>query len=162
MAHADITLLGDEAMQAFGATLAKAVPAPLIIYLRGDLGAGKTTLVRGVMRGLGYDGAVKSPTFTLMEPYELASRRVLHLDLYRMADPEELEYLGLRDYLSEPALFMIEWPEQGAGFLPAADLEIAITVQGTGRALRLAAFSEAGTRVLDELALPGTKINNIE
>lgn len=109
------------------------------LYLRGDLGTGKTTLVRGLLRGLGYQGAVRSPTYTLIEPYEAVEPRVMHLDLYRLADPEELDYLGLRDLLEHPGLILIEWPERGAGALPLADLELLIEHAGEGRRIRLRA-----------------------
>lgn len=135
----------DEAAQlAVGARLAAAVRSVRpegggVIHLRGDLGAGKTTLVRGVLRGLGHRGPVRSPTYTLVEPYDAVDPPVRHLDLYRLGDPEELEYLGLRDLLGERALLLIEWPERGAGALPAADLEVAIAHAGGGRRLVLRA-----------------------
>ena len=115
-----------------------------MIYLHGDLGTGKTTLARGILRGLGHQGPARSPTYTLIEPYEIGPRRAYHLDLYRLADPEELEYLGLRDFLSDEALWLVEWPERGAGLLPAADLSIAIDYLSQGRRLTLTARSEAG------------------
>ena len=120
-----------------------------IVYLRGDLGAGKTTLARGILRGLGYLDKVRSPTYSLVEPYNVAQGTVYHLDLYRLADPEELEWLGLRDLLSGPALLLVEWPQRGAGQLPAADLEIEIVPCGDGREAYLVAGSERGQQILD-------------
>jgi tRNA threonylcarbamoyladenosine biosynthesis protein TsaE len=112
-----------------------------IVYLRGDLGTGKTTLVRGLLRGLGYQGAVRSPTYTLIEPYDEVDPPVVHLDLYRLSDPEELEYLGLRDLLDRPGLILVEWPERGAGALPNAHLELLMEHAGDRRRVGLNACS---------------------
>ncbi|HSO82134.1 tRNA (adenosine(37)-N6)-threonylcarbamoyltransferase complex ATPase subunit type 1 TsaE [Thiocapsa sp.] len=141
-----------EAQLAFGARLAALLPPRLIVYLEGDLGTGKTTLTRGVLAGLGHRGAARSPTYTLLEPYELADRRINHLDLYRLGDPQELEYLGLRDLLAEDAVWMVEWPERGLGMLPLPDLVIAIEYAANGRHLRLSARTPAGEAVLGVLA----------
>ncbi|MGB5834822.1 MAG: tRNA (adenosine(37)-N6)-threonylcarbamoyltransferase complex ATPase subunit type 1 TsaE [Thiohalocapsa sp.] len=108
-----------------------------VVFLHGDLGAGKTTLVRGLLRELGHEGPVRSPTYTLIEPYETAGQLIYHLDLYRLGDPEEVEFLGLRDLLDGEGLLLVEWPERGAGVLPEADLIIQIDHAPPGRRLRL-------------------------
>ena len=130
--------IADEAaMLALGATLARRFATGGLITLHGDLGAGKTTLVRGLLRELGHTGVVKSPTYTLVEPYTLASGEVFHFDLYRLADPEELEYMGIRDYLRPDALCLVEWPEKAGATLPVADLQVFIYHAGTSRHVEL-------------------------
>jgi tRNA threonylcarbamoyladenosine biosynthesis protein TsaE len=124
-----------------------------VIYLRGELGAGKTALARGILRGLGHRGAVRSPTYTLIEPYDALRPRVFHLDLYRLGDPEELEYLGLRDLLTGDSLMLIEWPERGAGVLPPPDLELRIGHSAPGRRIVIAATPDWAA-VADVLAAP--------
>jgi tRNA threonylcarbamoyladenosine biosynthesis protein TsaE len=124
-----------EAMHVIGQQLARTAGRPGVVYLEGELGTGKTTLVRSLLRGLGYAGKVKSPTYTLVEPYSLGDLTVYHLDLYRLTDPEELEWLGIRDLDTAADLLVVEWPDHGAGLLPPADLVISIEYQGAGRLL---------------------------
>jgi tRNA threonylcarbamoyladenosine biosynthesis protein TsaE len=139
---------GPEQQEEVGTALAEACPRGCIIYLRGDLGAGKTTLVRGFLQGLGYVGAVKSPTYSIMEPYEIKGLSYCHLDLYRLAHSEELEYLGLRDLLEDGATLLVEWPERGRGELPLPDLDISIEYLPQGRILELEAETELGESLL--------------
>jgi len=118
-------LVGESATLEFAAKVAELCQPPLIIYLRGDLGCGKTTFARGFIKRLGHSGKVKSPTFTLVETYDLNQSRLYHFDLYRLNDPAELEYIGIRDLAGEPdVICLIEWPEKGGIALPAADLVI--------------------------------------
>jgi len=143
----------EAAMVAFGEALgdvlsALSCQAAAVIYLQGDLGAGKTTLCRGVLQAHGHSGAVKSPTYTLVEPYELPGTRVYHFDLYRLGDPEELEYMGIRDYFEPGNICLIEWPDRGRGILQAADLEVTISVLPEGRHLRLTPYTVQGEAVV--------------
>jgi tRNA threonylcarbamoyladenosine biosynthesis protein TsaE len=119
-----IPLETPEDTEKLGAALWQALPEKCLLFLHGELGAGKTTLVRGLLRAAGHQGAVKSPTYSLIEEYHLAGRRLFHFDLYRLKDPEELEWMGMTDYLNQAALCCIEWPEMGLGFLPEADIRI--------------------------------------
>lgn len=130
---AERAVAGPEAMLALGAELATAIGPPAVVALEGPLGAGKTTLVRGWLRALGHAGPVRSPTYTLLETYVLAGVRVHHLDLYRLADPEELEFIGVRDLAGEDALWLIEWPQHGGDRLPPVDHRIRIDYDGAGR-----------------------------
>ncbi|MCK5810741.1 MAG: tRNA (adenosine(37)-N6)-threonylcarbamoyltransferase complex ATPase subunit type 1 TsaE [Cocleimonas sp.] len=116
----------EQQMMQLGGKIADTFPQGGLVFLNGDLGTGKTTLVRGLLRHLGFEGTVKSPTYTLVEPYCINGRELYHFDLYRLADPEELEYMGVRDYLSSDALCLIEWPEKAQGFLPQEDLNVTL------------------------------------
>jgi len=158
-----VTVPGESLMLQFGGKIARAISTvhnlnsetavkqALLISLSGDLGAGKTTLSRGILNGLGHSGSVKSPTYTLVEPYELPLGRVCHFDFYRLIDPEELEYMGFRDYLAEACLCLIEWPERGQGFLPAADIEIGIIQTDEGRTLGFRAGGDLGYKIISQL-----------
>ncbi|MGM0526234.1 MAG: tRNA (adenosine(37)-N6)-threonylcarbamoyltransferase complex ATPase subunit type 1 TsaE [Pseudomonadota bacterium] len=144
--------LDDEAATlAFARRFAELITPPFVIYLKGELGAGKTAFCRGIIQSLGHQGAVKSPTYTLVEPYELKGWRIHHFDLYRLADAEELEYMGIRDYFAEDTLNFIEWPEKGAGWLPAADLQIEIVYLDNGREIHLHAQSSKAEQLLAQL-----------
>lgn len=147
----EIELETPESQMAFGEQLAVALRPPCVIFLEGDLGAGKTTLARGILRGLGYGGSVRSPTYTLIEPYALPDLELYHLDLYRLGDPEELEYLGLRDLLGRAAVWIIEWPERGVGCLPRPDWRIRLTPIETGRRLVLTTASPLGEAMLSDV-----------
>ncbi|MFT4768664.1 MAG: tRNA threonylcarbamoyladenosine biosynthesis protein TsaE [Glaciecola sp.] len=139
-----IELATEAEMVDFGRTLAAEMSPGTSLYLQGELGAGKTTLTRGVARGLGHEGAVKSPTYTLVEPYVDLQKPLYHFDLYRLGDPEELEYMGIRDYFDAEALVVVEWPERGGNFLPVPDLEIRLSVTATGRILQMTSHSDIG------------------
>ena len=141
----------EDAMVACGAQLAAAVSPGAVIHLRGELGMGKTTLSRGFIRSLGHRGAVKSPTYTLVEPYEFGELTVYHFDLYRLGDPEELEFMGIRDYFDGRSLCIVEWPERGEGVLPPADLVINIEREESGRRLVISAETAAGRAALERL-----------
>ena len=148
-------------MRALGARVAAAVLAadesgPLQVALRGDLGAGKTTLVGGLLAELGLDGPARSPTYSLVEPYRLAGRDVSHCDLYRLRDPDELEDLGLRDLMTARALLLVEWPDKAGGRLGPADLTLDFEYWDQGRQVRVGAGSEPGARVLALLLSPRT------
>ena len=138
-------------MLSFGARFAEQVTEGAIIYISGELGAGKTTLCRGILRGKGHQGKVKSPTYTLVEPYHLPSGPVYHFDLYRLADPSELEYMGYRDYLDGKAICLVEWPEKGSGWLPEPDIHIRITAGKRGRTLECYGKSELGVNIISDL-----------
>lgn len=143
------TLLQSEAQTiAFAHRLARLLHGGMVIYLQGDLGTGKTTFCRGVIQALGHNGHVKSPTYTLVEPYDLPGLQVYHFDLYRLHDAEELEFMGIRDYFSAQSLCLIEWPERGAGILPAADLTICLQHVITERSLQLTAHSAQAETLL--------------
>jgi tRNA threonylcarbamoyladenosine biosynthesis protein TsaE len=143
----------EAAMEDFGAQIAAVSPPGVILFLTGELGAGKTTLARGFLRGLGYLGPVKSPTYTLVEPYELGAARVYHLDLYRLSDPEELEFMGIRDYFDDVSTCLIEWPERAACQLPAPDLRLEILYSKSGRRVVMTGVTLTGRHVMERLGV---------
>ncbi len=149
-----LDLANEAATLGFASKLAEVIVPNLTIYLHGDLGAGKTTLTRGVLQALGYEGRVKSPTYTLVESYDIQSKvfsnfTLYHFDLYRFNDDEEWDNAGFRDYFNAQSVCIIEWPEKAQQVLPAADLDVYLTMQGSGRSLRIVANSVLGTQCLE-------------
>ena len=138
--------------EAVGGRLARAIPSghplALQVQLHGDLGAGKTTLARGFLRALGYSEVVRSPTYTLVEIYDFGALTVVHADLYRLQDPDEFEALGLRDLSTAGHVWLIEWPERGGRWLPAADLHITLAAEPSGQTVELRAATAAGSQWL--------------
>lgn len=153
MAH-DITLnlINETATLAAGESFSQAVESGLTIYLHGDLGAGKTTFVRGFLHGLGHVGKVKSPTYTLVEPYVIADFNIYHFDLYRFVDEEEWESAGFREYFNLDSVCFVEWPEKAGNLLPTPDINIYLLPNNEGRVLQLTAHSDLGKRVLQKNA----------
>ncbi len=140
-------------MRDFGARLIAACDRGGVITLSGELGTGKTTLVRGALQSRGVDSGVRSPTYTLVEYYPFDDFSVAHFDLYRLGDAEELEYLGYRDYLNAQTLCLIEWPQRAAGYLNAVDIAVELDYDPEGRSLTLTAGSDWGREVLSRLDL---------
>jgi tRNA threonylcarbamoyladenosine biosynthesis protein TsaE len=147
----DIKLPDPAATEALGRALAPGAAPGRVVHLRGDLGAGKTTLARGLLRGLGHAGRVKSPTYTLVEPYELSSLHFYHFDFYRLKNKEEWEEAGFREYFNAQSLCVVEWPERAKGLLPLPDLEVTLAFEGEARRAQVAAHTEAGKAWLSSL-----------
>jgi tRNA threonylcarbamoyladenosine biosynthesis protein TsaE len=146
------TLPDEQATLALGAALAQALEPGLVVYLRGELGAGKTTLARGLLRALGHAGAVKSPTYTLVEVYEVSRLHLHHFDFYRFQDPREWIDAGFRESFDGRTVSLIEWPERAAGQLPPADLEVVLELLPVGRNAALSSSSPAGEKCLARVA----------
>jgi len=157
MQHFTVHLRDEAATSALGAALSRVLAPGLVIYLHGDLGAGKTALTRALLHAAGHTGKVKSPTYTLCEPYQirLAGRvvQVIHFDLYRMSSPEEFLDAGFREDFNQDTICIVEWPEKGAPVLPAPDLDVLLQVCGEGRTVELKALSALGSSCLDRLPL---------
>ncbi len=155
MQHFQTYLHDEEGTAALGAAMARALAPGLTLYLHGDLGAGKTALTRAMLHAAGYAGHVKSPTYTLAEPYRvmLGGREVevIHFDLYRLAGPEEFLDAGFRDHFNDNTVCVIEWPERAVGVLPAPDIEVHLRISGDGRDIELQGLSEQGCQCLDRL-----------
>ena len=147
----ELHLADPAATDRLAAAMAQALPERAVVFLRGDLGAGKSSLARGMLRALGVSGAIKSPTYTLIERYALDRGDAAHLDLYRIAQAAELEFLGLQDLAPELRLWLVEWPERGRSALPKPDLEVDLRVEGEGRSVRLEAASPVGEAWLERL-----------
>jgi tRNA threonylcarbamoyladenosine biosynthesis protein TsaE len=146
--HRQLSAADETAMLQLGARLSRALKPGMIVFLEGDLGMGKTTLARGIVQSLGHSGAVKSPTYTLVEPYEMSDLTLYHFDLYRLGDAEELEFMGIRDYFGPHSIALVEWSGRGEGVLPPPDLVVTIEPQGTGRTLAFEAHSKRGVECL--------------
>ncbi len=157
MQHWKDFLRDEEGTQALGAALSRVLAPGLSLHLHGDLGAGKTFLTRSLLHAAGYEGRVKSPTYTLVEPYTISLNgrtvELMHFDLYRMGSPEEFIEAGFREYFGADKVCVVEWPEQAAGLIPAADIDVFLAAEGEGRAVELRANSDLGASCLEKLHL---------
>ncbi|MFV1997973.1 MAG: tRNA (adenosine(37)-N6)-threonylcarbamoyltransferase complex ATPase subunit type 1 TsaE [Acidiferrobacterales bacterium] len=149
----EFAVADEKEMETLGQYLAPVFVDTGLVTFSGDLGAGKTTLIRGILRGLGHQESVKSPTFSLVEPYVIHDQRVYHLDLYRLSDPEEMEFIGGREYFAGNGLCLVEWPENGQGFLPPPDISVIIHKVKQGRNVRIELMSDRGAALTNALIL---------
>ena len=147
-----LLLVDESATDALGERIAPLLVPGMVIFLRGDLGAGKTSLARAILRARGYEGKVKSPTYTLLELYTVSSLHLYHFDFYRFHDPHEWAEAGFRDHFNADNICLVEWPEKAEGFLPAADLTLHLQIHGVGRKAEITAGSEQGHQCLQQLA----------
>ena len=150
----NFSLPDEAATLALGGRIAHALKAGVSIWLQGDLGAGKTTLTRGVLRELGFTGRVKSPTYTLVELYELSRFNLYHFDLYRFTDPDEWEDAGFREYFNPAAVCLVEWPDKAGGQLPAPDILVRFDILDDGRSVWIDALTEVGNTCIARLSAP--------
>ena len=148
---AQVTTLAKRFAQLLEENAARFNKTPWVIFLEGDLGTGKTTFVRACLQAMGETGKIKSPTYTIFESYEIKQWQIYHLDLYRLADPEELHFLGLEDYFTENSIFFIEWPRKGLGVVPQPDIVLNYKFLAQGRALELTAFSQRALPLLESI-----------
>lgn len=157
MRHWKDFLRDEEGTQALGAALSRVLAPGLSLHLHGDLGAGKTFLTRSLLHAAGYEGRVKSPTYTLVEPYAITLQgqpvELMHFDLYRMGSPEEFIEAGFREHFGSGKVCVVEWPEQAAGLIPSADIDVFLSAEGEGRAVELRANSDLGASCLENLHL---------
>lgn len=147
----ELLISHEKDMVLLGGVLARACNGKCIVFLHGGLGAGKTTFCRGVLTALGHKGAVKSPTYTLVEPYHIGGHTIYHFDLYRLADPEELEFIGGRDYFVEDGLCLVEWPSKGLGGLPEADIDITFEYRLSARRVKFVGVTGRGQRIVEAM-----------
>ena len=152
MTSLKIFLKDEISQEALAAEFACNSPQGTVIFLQGDLGTGKTTFVRGFLRALGHGGIVKSPTYTLVEPYLIDNKIIYHFDLYRLGEPDELEYAGGRDYFDDESICLVEWPEKASGFLPEADVNCYLSYQDEGRSIEITTNTDKGKAILDAIS----------
>lgn len=150
--HVDLDLANEQITEQIASDFAKVLSAPLVLGFSGEIGAGKTTFIRAMLRQLGIQGAIKSPTYTLVESYHTNDLHIHHFDLYRIQEETELEYIGFRDYFTAPAICCIEWPEQAQSELGCIDIQLTLKTKGMGRSLHIDAFTLNGCQVLSLFA----------
>lgn len=151
MQKLSINITDEKETENLAVSIAPLIKAPLWMSLSGNLGSGKTTFTRYLLHSMGHSGAVKSPTYSLVECYDLPGKSFYHMDLYRLSDPEELEYLGIRDYQHQQTIALVEWPEKGQGFLPGFDINLTITMEQGERTFEFTALTANGESLLQAI-----------